>query len=219
MSSFEPRRMPAWLDPVWDEKSVSHSSSRCVPSATHRASSGVLPSRIDRRRTGAASPSISRNSSPGTSVRTCSPERRATRSTTRSAKTSSSFTPKKTMSATSTPEATSTARSADPNESTLIAPGAIPAASWSSQASRKSTSTNPSSAVYGSRRAASNGARTAFRIVISRTTTTPPAKPSTETPGMSSAAIRSAAAAEIQRTSSCQGRIRGRSGRQRGLSP
>jgi hypothetical protein len=26
MSSLEPRRMPAWLAPVWDERSVSHSS-------------------------------------------------------------------------------------------------------------------------------------------------------------------------------------------------
>ena len=28
MSSFEPSRMPAWLAPVWDERSVSHSASR-----------------------------------------------------------------------------------------------------------------------------------------------------------------------------------------------
>ena len=31
MSSFEPSRIPAWLAPVCDERSVSHSTSRCVP--------------------------------------------------------------------------------------------------------------------------------------------------------------------------------------------
>ena len=33
MSSFEPRRMPAWLAPVCEERSVSHSVSRCVSRA------------------------------------------------------------------------------------------------------------------------------------------------------------------------------------------
>jgi hypothetical protein len=28
MSSFDPSRIPAWLAPVWDERSVSHSVSR-----------------------------------------------------------------------------------------------------------------------------------------------------------------------------------------------
>jgi hypothetical protein len=60
MSSLEPSRMPACEAPVCDERSVSHSSSRCDPSATQRAISGALPSRIARRSTGAASPSISR---------------------------------------------------------------------------------------------------------------------------------------------------------------
>ena len=32
MSSFEPSRIPAWLAPVCEERSVSHSVSRCVPS-------------------------------------------------------------------------------------------------------------------------------------------------------------------------------------------
>ena len=39
MSSFEPSRMPAWLAPVWEERSGSHSVSRCEPSrepARHR---------------------------------------------------------------------------------------------------------------------------------------------------------------------------------------
>ena len=37
MSSFEPSRIPAWLAPVCEERSVSHSASRCVPSASQRA--------------------------------------------------------------------------------------------------------------------------------------------------------------------------------------
>ncbi len=60
MSSFEPSRMPAWLAPVCDERSVSHSVSPWVPSAIQRAIVPALPSRIARRSTGSASPSISR---------------------------------------------------------------------------------------------------------------------------------------------------------------
>ena len=60
MSSFDPSRIPAWLAPVCEERSVSHSASRCEPSASQRAIVGALPSRIARRSTGSASPSISR---------------------------------------------------------------------------------------------------------------------------------------------------------------
>ena len=42
MSSFEPSRIPAWLAPVCDERSVSHSTSRCVPAASQRAISGRM---------------------------------------------------------------------------------------------------------------------------------------------------------------------------------
>ena len=59
MSSLEPSRIPAWLAPVCEERSVSHSASRCV-SASQRAIVGALPSRIARWSTGSASPSISR---------------------------------------------------------------------------------------------------------------------------------------------------------------
>ena len=60
MSSFEPSRIPAWLAPVCEERSVSHSTIRCVPSVSQRAISGALPSRIARWSTGYARPSISR---------------------------------------------------------------------------------------------------------------------------------------------------------------
>ena len=68
MSSFEPSRIPAWLAPVCEERSVSHSASRCVPSSTQRAIVGALPSRIARCSTGRARPSISRKTIPGASV-------------------------------------------------------------------------------------------------------------------------------------------------------
>ena len=84
MSSFEPSRIPAWLAPVWEERSGSHSRRRCVPSASQRAMFGALPSRIARRRTGSASPSISRKMIPGASVRVAPPWRFAMRWTTRS---------------------------------------------------------------------------------------------------------------------------------------
>ena len=58
--SFDPSRMPAWLAPVWEERSVSHSVSRCEPSLAQRAMFGALPSAIARRSTGSPSPSISR---------------------------------------------------------------------------------------------------------------------------------------------------------------
>ena len=60
MSSFEPSRIPAWLAPVWEERSGSHSTMLCVSAASQRAMFGAFPSRIARRRTGSASPSISR---------------------------------------------------------------------------------------------------------------------------------------------------------------
>ena len=46
MSSFEPSRIPAWLAPVCEERSVSHSVSACVPSASQRAMFVAFPSRI-----------------------------------------------------------------------------------------------------------------------------------------------------------------------------
>ena len=57
-------------------------ASRCVPSRSQRDSVGALPSRIARWRTSWASPSISRKSTPGTSLSVRSPRRRAWRRTT-----------------------------------------------------------------------------------------------------------------------------------------
>ena len=68
MFSFEPRRIPAWLAPVCEERSVSHSRKRWVSSASQRAIVGAFPSRIARWSTGLASPSISRKRIPGSFV-------------------------------------------------------------------------------------------------------------------------------------------------------
>ena len=79
MSSFDPSRIPAWLAPVCEERSGSHSTSRWLPSSIHRASVGAAPSRIARCSTGRASPSISRKIRPGTSVTVTPPWRLAMR--------------------------------------------------------------------------------------------------------------------------------------------
>ena len=60
MSSFDPSRIPAWLAPVCEERSVSHSASWCESLAIQRAMFGAFPSRMARRSTGSESPSISR---------------------------------------------------------------------------------------------------------------------------------------------------------------
>ena len=67
MSSLSPCSSPAWHAPVCDDQSVSQRSRRWVPSRSQRAITGALPSRSARRRTSWARPSISRNTTPGTS--------------------------------------------------------------------------------------------------------------------------------------------------------
>jgi hypothetical protein len=142
MSSFEPSRMPAWLAPVCDERSVSHSTRAWLPSASQRAIVGVTPSRIARRSTGSARPSISRKMMPGTSVRIGSAVLRAMRRATRNVY-SSSFTPATTATAVPTAEPSNATSSAAPKWSTWIASGAISAASLIMAASSASTSTKP----------------------------------------------------------------------------
>ena len=129
MSSFEPRRIPAWLAPVWDERSGSHSTRRCFPDETHDAIVVAFPSRIARRSTGSASPSISRKMIPGMSVFVTLPCRRAIRWTTRSVYVSSSFVPAIAWRTTLTADVISAATSAHQALDTLIAPGATSEAS------------------------------------------------------------------------------------------
>ena len=68
MSQFEPCRIPDCIAPVCDDQSHSHPTILCEPSRSQRAIVGALPSRIARTSTSWASPSISRKSTPGTSL-------------------------------------------------------------------------------------------------------------------------------------------------------
>ena len=205
MFSFEPRRIPAWLAPVCEERSGSHSTKRWPSSASQRAMVGALPSRIARCRTGSASPSISRKTRPGTSVSTRSPERRAIRWITRSVYVSSSFVPKRTSRTTVTAEAMSAVRSAHRKLSTSIALSVIAEAARSMRASRIRTSRKPRTSVNGSLTAATRGGISAFRIAMTRDVTSAPRKDLTSTCGTIPAATNRDAAATSHDTSSLSG--------------
>ncbi len=69
MSSLLPSSSPAWLAPVWEERSHSQGTIRWLPSSSQRAIVGACPSRSARCSTGSARPSISNRITPGTSVR------------------------------------------------------------------------------------------------------------------------------------------------------
>ena len=68
MSQFEPCRIPDCIAPVCDDQSHSHSIIEWEPLRSQPAIVGALPSRIARTSTSCARPSISRNSTPGTSL-------------------------------------------------------------------------------------------------------------------------------------------------------
>src|SRR5829696_2021220 len=218
MSWFEPSRMPAWLAPVCDDRSGSHSMRRCVSSLSQRAMFGALPSRIARRRTGNARPSISRKMIPGASVRVAPPCRRAMRWTTRSVYVSSSFAEKTTSSTTLMAASTRAASSAHQNESTVKL-SRMSAANWSRSALTTSASRNPNTSVSGNRSAASNGGRTAFNAATTRATRNAPPASATSTPGRIAAAAPTAIAVSTQETISRSGLTRRRSGCQLGTSP
>ena len=148
MSSFEPSRIPAWLAPVCEERSVSHSVSLYESSATQRAMFGALPSRIARRSTGSASPSISRKTIPGTSVLAMMPCRRAIRWAMRIGVVSS--VPRMTASTTLTAATTSAASNAQPKLSTVSTPSVTRAAATRISASAIRTSRKPRTSVNGS---------------------------------------------------------------------
>ncbi len=209
MSSFEPSRIPAWLAPVCEERSVSHSVSRWVWSASQRAMVGALPSRNARRSTGRASPSISRKTIPGTSVRAMTPCLCAIRRAIRNERMSSVS--RRTANTTLTTATTRAARRAQPKLSTVSHPFVMPAAACSMSASATSTSTKPNTSVSGSRSAASTGGMTAFRTATMAAMTSAPLKSSTLTPGRTSAAAIRATAEVNQVTRSGTSRQRGRS--------
>ncbi len=65
MSSLLPSSSPAWLAPVWEERSHSQGTIRWLPSSSQRAIVGACPSLRALRRTGSARPSISNRITPG----------------------------------------------------------------------------------------------------------------------------------------------------------
>ncbi len=192
MFSFEPSRIPAWLAPVCDERSVSHSTSSCEPSSSQRAMFGALPSRIARRSVGRPSPSISRQTIPGVaSAPERRPCRRAIRCVTRSEYSSSSFVPNSTASPIVTAVATRAVSSAHQNESTWIARSSMFDASSSASASTTSTSRKPNASTNGIRSAAITGGTIAFTIATSAAVATAPQKFGIETCGTIAAAASS----------------------------
>ena len=209
MSSFDPSRIPAWLAPVCEERSVSHSARRCVSSASQRAMVGALPSRIARRSTGSASPSISRNTIPGTSVLAMMPCRRAIRCAIRIEDVSSE--PRITASTTLTAATTSAASSAQPKLSTLSTPSVTSSAMRRMTASAISTSRKPRTSVSGNRNAASTGGMTAFSAATITATSSAPQKSSMLTPGRIPAATIKATPVASHETTSGNNRKRGRS--------
>ena len=211
MSSFDPSRIPAWLAPVCEDRSVSHSARRCVSSASQRAIVGALPSRIARRSTGSASPSISRKTIPGTSVPAMMPCRRAIRCAIRIVDVSSDA-PRTTASTTLTAATTRAARRAQPKLSTLSTPSVTASAMRRMTASATSTSRKPRTSMSGSRSAASTGGMIAFSTETIAATSSAPQKPSMWTPGRSPAATISATPVASHETRSGNNRKRGRSG-------
>src|SRR4051794_27569101 len=123
---------------------------------------GVVPSRIARRRTGRAKPSISRKRIPGASVTVGFSTRRATRRATRSVYVSSSSIPATTLAAMLIAVAMSDTANASANPSTCRCCDAMFDAMSRIAASSARTSRNPSASVNGSRSAATTGGRSAL---------------------------------------------------------
>ena len=180
---------------------------------------GALPSRIASRSTGSASPSISRNTMPGTSVTALAPWRRAIRRVTRRLYSSSSLVPRIAWRIRLTAEITIAASSASPNESTRMSSGNTSCASRSTKASANSTARKPARSMNGSRSAASAGGSTALSNARNAATTNAAPVDSSATPGTISAATQIDAAETAQETSVRRRRSLGVAGSQRTCSP
>src|SRR4051794_30654379 len=180
---------------------------------------GAFPLCIARRSTGSASPSISRNTIPGTSVRSVAPWRRAIRRVTRSWYSDSSLVPRTTCRTIEAAAMTSVASSASANDATVIRSGSTSWTASSTSASATSTSRNPIASMYGSRSAAIRGGKMALSTPIASAASTAPPGHSRLTPGVRAAPIHTDAAATAQVTMNRESRKRGVSGAQCGRSP
>src|SRR6476619_4125686 len=144
---------------------------------------GALPSRIARRSTGSASPSISRKTTPGASVRIGAPVLRAMRWTTRYENSLSSSTPAMTSITSVTAEAMSATRSAHQKPSTLMRSSVMASAARSIKASTTRIARKPKTSVSGSRIAAMIGGRIALSAAITAATRSAAKKPLMWAPG------------------------------------
>src|SRR6187551_818314 len=174
---------------------------------------GALPSRIARRNTGRASPSISRNMTPGASVRTGVPVLRAMRWTTRYENSLSSSTPAITSITSVTAEARKATRSAHQKPSTLMRSSVIASAASSIKASSTRIARKPKTSVSGSLIAAMTGERIALSAAITAATRSAAQKPLMWAPGTIQAAIKSPIAEMSHVRTMCSGRNRRRSSR------
>src|SRR3954451_18882929 len=180
---------------------------------------GAFPLCIARRNTGSASPSISRNTIPGTSVRSTAPWRRAIRRVTRNWYSDSSLVPRTTCRTIEAAAMTSVASSASANDATVIRSGSTSWTASSTSASATSTSRNPIASMYGNRSAAISGGKMALSTPIASAASTAPPGHSRLTPGVRAAPIHTDAPATAQVTMSRESRQRGVSGAQCGRSP
>ncbi len=158
MSSFEPSRIPAWLAPVCEERSGSHSASSVAAlgdPARHRRRAAVAH-RVAQHRQGepvdleeddpghvGGRPARPGGGRPAGPRAACTRRRRWCRSAT--------------WSTIETAAITSAASSASPNESTPMTSGSTSSATHSATASTTSTSRKPETSVNGSRSAATSG--------------------------------------------------------------
>ena len=143
-------------------------------------------------------------------MRTCLPERRAIRSITRSEYWSSLLTPRAIWNAIVAAAAQRAPARAQPKLSTTMEPLIVRAAIQSTPASRTSTAMKPLRIVSGSRIRATTGTISALRTPMTATTPNAPSTPSIRSPGSTSAAVRSPAAASVQPTSRLRTRNSGR---------
>src|SRR5215217_2662234 len=210
MSSLLPCRRPAWQAPVCDDQSVSQRTQRWLPSRSQRASVGALPSRMARRRTSCARPSISRKITPGTSVSVRSPRRRAClRTMLRYHDSSSSMARSEASSVVSSamPSATAT-----PVQTSLIsAPGTRSIAKNTSIPLSTSVARPSVSTLSGRARRASSGHTTAFRTPTAATAASPAPGRSSSKPGSTADSTRSASAS-ASRTTTARSRRAGVTG-------
>ena len=219
MSWFEPSRIPAWLAPVCEERSGSHSSNLCEPSASHsrhvrraavthrapqhRQCEPVDLEEDDPRHVGSRRPRPVFSRSAGRRG-ACTCRRRSCEK----------ITSRTTLTAATTSAASSAHQKlSTSNESRMSLP------ILSATAFAISTRMKPSASMNGSRSAASSGGMIALMAATTAAIARAPPVATTSTPGRSRAVAHRDTAVRTHEIRSRKGRKRGRSGCQRTVSP